>query len=142
MVPLNLATSNSFAPLAEDEEQAPVPPRPASQLASSEVAPPIVRWTEVIAALYAKRSIDTTLGMDSGNAAGWVFSDHHATTSVRDPPTYACKRVIENRPEVGKPNLPKLLEYLLSFSGQWKDCNTVYLFVDNRPLDGHAQPPY
>ena len=109
VVPL-VATSNSFAPLADDDDQPTVVPGansasvPPASSALSEVTS--VRWTEVMTALYEKRSINHTLGMDAVNTEGWMFADHHATTSARDPPAYSCNRLVGSRPEVGKPDLP------------------------------------
>ena len=142
VVPL-ISTSNSFAPLADDDD------RPSSSRNAASATEPSsvpegsrVTWTEVMSALSAKRTIADSLGMDAGIADGWTFADHHATTSSRDPPTYSCNRVVGNRPEVGKPDLPKLIQALLNFSGSWKDFDTVYLFVDNRAMDTHERPAY
>ena len=83
-----LATSNSFAPLADDDD------RPSSsRLTASAREPPStpeesrVTWAEVMAVLSAQHTVTDTLGMDAGMADGWTFADHHATTSSRDPPT-------------------------------------------------------
>ena len=138
-----LATSNSFAPLADDDDRT-----SSSRPATSAMEPPStpeerrVTWAEVMAALSAQRTVTDALGMDAGIADGWTFADHHATTSSRDPPTYSCNRLIGSRPEVGKPDLPKLMQVLLEFSGSWKDVNTVYLFVDNRAMDSNERPAY
>ena len=138
-----LATSNSFAPLADDDDQP-----SSSRLTASAMEPPStpeesrVTWAEVMSILSAKHTVTDSFGMDAGIADGWTFADHHATTSSRDPPTYSCNRLIGNRPEVGKPDLLKLMQVLLDFSGSWKDFNTVYLFVDNRAMDSHERPAY
>ena len=146
VVPL-VSTSNSFAPLADDDDQ----PSSSGIAASAMGRPPSsmpegsrVSWAEVMSTLSAKHTITDTLGMDAGIANGWTFADHHATTSSRDPPAYSCKRVtaVGNRPEVGKPDLLKLIQALLDFSGKWKDFDTVYLFVDNRAMDTHERPAY
>ena len=96
VVPLPLATSNSFAPLADNDDQPAVLPGPETGSASSALDSSSVKWAEVMATLYAKRSIDASLGMDAGNTDGWMFADHHATTSVRDPPAYSCNRMVGN----------------------------------------------
>ena len=94
VVPL-ISTSNSFAPLADDDD------RPSSSRNAASATEPSsvpegsrVTWTEVMSALSAKRTIADALGMDAGLADGWSVADHHATTSSRDPPTYSCNRVV------------------------------------------------
>ena len=78
-----MATSNSFAPLADDDDQPTVVPgansasAPSASSGLSEVTS--VRWTEVRTSLYSKRSINHSLSMDAGISEGWMFADHHAT---------------------------------------------------------------
>ena len=100
VVPL-VPTSNSFAPLADDDDQ-PTASRDATSAMdpSPSTIPAVSRvsWTEVMTTLSARRSIKDTLGMDAGIAEGWTFADHHATTSSRDPPAYSCNRLVGNRP--------------------------------------------
>ena len=145
VVPLPLSTSNSFGPLADTDEQpveAPALAASSSATSSAVQETPTVKWAEVMASLYARRSIDQSFGMDAGNTEGWMFADHHATASVRDPPAYAVNRMVGRSPEVGKPDLPRLLQTLMNFAKDWKDFDTVYLFVDNRALDTHERPSY
>ena len=99
-------------------------------------------WDNFAEALRKPRNVSTDFGMDEDHEFGWSFSDHHATSSSRDPPAYPCKSVRGLAPEVGKPDLAKLLEQVHSFSAQWKEADTVYLFVDNRSLESHTQPKY
>ena len=141
-----MATSNSFAPLADDDDQPTVVPgassMPAPSTAVGLTETASVRWTEVMTSLYSKRSINDSHGMDAGISEGWTFADHHATTSARDPPAYSVNRMVGNRPEVGKPDLPKLMQVLMNLWKDWKDFDTVYLFVDNRAMDTHDRPSY
>ena len=143
VVPL-VPTSNPFAPLADDNDQPTASRDATSAVDPSSTVPEVTRgsWAEVMTTLSARRFIKDTLGMDAGIAEGWTFADHHATTSSRDPPAYSCNRLVGNRPEVGKPDLPKLIQALLNFSTQRKDFDTVYLFVDNRDMNTHERPAY
>ena len=137
-----LPGSNTFAPLADDHDSA-SSSRPATSMVPRLVPEEKrVTWTEVMADLSAKRTVDTACGMDAGIEEKWTFADHHATASSRDPPAYTCKRFIGSRPEVGKPDLLKLMQTLLDFSSRWKDADTVYLFVDNRDMESNERPPY
>ena len=70
VVPLPLSTSNSFGPLADTDEQpveAPVLAASSSVTSSAVQETPTVKWAEVMASLYGKRSIDLSFGMDAGN---------------------------------------------------------------------------
>ena len=125
-----MPTSNPFAPLADDNDQPTASRDATSAVDPSSTVPEVTRvtWAEVMTTLSARRFIKDTLGMDAGIADGWTFADHHATTSSRDPPAYSCNRLVGNRPEVGKPDLPKLIQALLNFSTQWKD-SIQYIFL-------------
>ena len=133
-----LVTSNPFAPLAADHDSI-SSSRPSASATGPRPIPEEkkVTWAEVMTDLSAKRTVDSSFGMDAGIEDKWTFADHHATVSSRDPPTYTCKRVIGNRPEVGKPDLLKLMQTLLDFSVRWKKVDTVYLFVDNRDMESN-----
>ena len=91
VVPL-VATSNAFAPLADDDDQ-PTASRDATSAmdpapsAISEVMR--VRWTEVMTTLSARRSITDTLGMDAGIA--W---DGHLLTTMPLPQHGIHRRIL------------------------------------------------
>ena len=84
--------------------------------------------------------LESPLDFDNANHV-WKWADHHATKSNRAPQQYAHK-TLNGGMQVGQVDLPKLLAGLAQFEDTWKHCNTVWLYVDNRPLDAQGQPSY
>ena len=129
-----LATSNSFAPLADDDDR-PSSSRPATSAMEPPSTPDErrVTWAEVMAALSAQRTVTDALGMDADIADGWTFSDHHATTSSRDPPTYFCNRLIGSRPELVSRTCPSLCRSFWNFQEVGKTSTQCICSLTTEP---------